>query len=399
MALYRYKAISRAQDVVDGTIEASSPAEARDLLRGQRMSVLKLSRDWKSIEIGGAKKVKIQDLIVFTRQMSAMIDAGLPITRALAVLVQHTESKLLRRIIREVLMGIEGGDSVATAMARHPETFPPMYTKLVHAGESSGNLVSTLEEVAIFLERQEEINSRIKGAVVYPAAIGGITVAALLVLYTFVIPAFEEMFTDLEELPWLTEINLVASQFVRNSPHILAGTAFAIAMGVYLLFKNKAMQALLDRWGLKMPIVGPVMSKAAIARFARTMSTLLKSGTNLMEAMLLTADAVGNRVVRQVILDARTAVAEGSSIADPLTRSGVFPGIATSMIQVGQDSGRLDEMLGKIAVFYEKDVARATEAALELIKPITMVILALVIGSVLISVYLPMMDAMMTFGE
>jgi type IV pilus assembly protein PilC len=398
MAKFRYTALSPANDMVKGIIEADSAPLARDLLRAQRLTVVKLNQDWASIEFG-VRKVKMQELVVFTRQLSAMIDAGLPISRCFAVLHAQAESRALQKVIHQLLMSVEGGDSMSNAMARHPRTFPKMYVKLVHAGESSGKVVETLEEVATFLERHEEINARIKGAVVYPVAVGCITMGALLILYKFVIPNFEDMFLELESIPWLTGVNLKISHIVRDSPWHLAGGALSMFFGFRLALKNPVTRMMIDRWGLHLPVIGTVMRKAAIARFSRTLATLLKSGTNLMEAMALTADAVGNEVIRQTIRDARQSVAEGSSIAEPLKRSKVFPGMATSMIEVGQESGDLEHMLEKVADFYEKDVTRSIDAALELIKPATMVLLAVLVGGVLISVYIPMFDAMMSFGE
>lgn len=397
MARFKYTVISRAGDLSHGKIDADSKELARKRLQQKRLQVVRLSRDWASIEIT-ASKVSIKEMVVFTRQLAAMTDAGLPLTRTLGILYEQAESKKMRTVIQQILVSVESGETLSAALAHHPGTFPDMYVKLVLAGESSGEMASSLEKLADFLERSEEINQRVKGAFVYPIMVTLITMIAMGILYVFVIPAFEEMFKELPTLPTLTRINLKVSQVVRSSPLlVLAGLVGAIA-GIRYAFVNPITRSLVDRWGLMLPVIGNVIRKSAIARFSSTLATLLGSGVTLIDALLLCSDTAGNSVVKGSIDDARRAVIEGSDLASPLRRGKVFPPMVTSMIKVGEETGGLQEMLNKVSEFYEKDVKATIDGALEMIKPATMIFLALLVGMVLISVYLPLFDTMVSFG-
>lgn len=398
MARFKYQVISRSGDLSRGKIEADTKEIARQRLQQKRLQVVALSRDWASMEIT-AKKVKTKELVVFTRQLAAMTDAGLPLSRTLAILYEQAETKKMRSIVQQIVISVESGESLSMAMAHHPGTFSTMYTKLVLAGETSGKTALTLERLATFLERADEINSRVRGAFIYPLMVTFITGIALGVLYTFVIPAFEEMFKDLPTLPWLTQVNLSISRLVRGHPFlVLGGMAGSIAALRYA-FINPVTRAIFDRWGLEVPVMGTVIRKASIARFTSTLATLLSSGVRLLDALVLCADTAGNIVVKRAIDGARKAVAEGSDLATPLRRSKVFPPMVTSMIAVGEETAQMQVLLNKVAEFYEKDVKQTIDGALEMIKPLTMVFLAVLVGMVLVSVYLPLFDTMVNFGE
>jgi type IV pilus assembly protein PilC len=299
-----------------------------------------------------------------------------------------------------MLIAVESGDMLSSAMAKHPKTFPNLYVKLVLAGEISGKMDVTLEEVASLLERTEETKARVKSALIYPIGVLAITCIALLVLYLFVLPRFEVMFRDLgPDLPSFTRINLRISHLLREQPLVMGAFLVASIFGMRYTFANPVTRAVIDRWGLKFPVLGRVILKAAVARFTRTLATLLSSGVNLMDAMALCADTADNGVVKSAIMKARGSISDGADIASPLRKSGIFPPMVTSMIKVGQETGDLETMLRKVAEFYEKDVRVTVDAAVELIKPMAIVFLAVIVGSVLISVYLPLFSSLGRMAE
>lgn len=397
MPRYKYKVISATGEPITGIIAADSIEAAQRLLAVKRLQVVEIKRDWKSISLV-PERVKTQELIAFARQFSTLMRSGISLTRALVILRDQAESQTMRQIIQQIIVSVESGNSLTSALEAHPKTFPRIFINMVHAGEASGKLDEVFREIAGYLERSEEINSRIKSALVYPIIVSVVALIALAILYNFVIPQFEILFEDLPELNLLTAINIKISHFVRsNQALILIGFA-AIIMGIRALLKAALTRRVIDRWGLHLPILGNAIRKTAIARIARTLSTLISSGVSLLDAMTLTAETAGNVIIKESIEDARKSVSQGSSLYRPLQESGQFPPMVTGLIRIGEETGDLENMLKIIADDYEKEAHRTIDAAVELIKPLLMLVLGCIVAIVLLSIYLPIISAMGYLG-
>lgn len=392
MPRFKYKAIDVAKgETQTGYLEADNEDGVRRLLQKRKLQAISIKRDWKSIEIG-ERKVDPRDLIIMTRQLSAMLDSGLPLSRTLHILHEQTASTTLKRLVRQVILDVESGESLSTAFRQHPKTFGPLFVSMVMAGETSGRMGEALTRVADFMESSQEINEKVKSAFYYPIAVIIIATIGVLAMYYYVIPNFEELFKGLEDLPLITRFNLFMSNFCREHPWVVAGVIIGTVVGARVMINNPITKAIIDKWGLRAPIFGPIIQKAAIARFARTMSSLHQSGVHLLDAMHLTAQTTGNSVIQASLEKCRRQVGAGANISDSLRQTGVFPPMVISMISVGEETGELTKMLDKIGEFYEADVKRATERGLELLKPILLVFMGLTIGSILYSIYSPMFD-------
>lgn len=404
MATFAYVGRTRSGAVKKGELSAKSRDEAVDQLRKQ--SVVVTSLDEK--KGGGGFKFSLgsgltdKDLVVFTRQFGTMINAGLPLVQCLEILSTQSENKVLRETIGEVKTRVEAGSTFSDALRKHPKVFDDLYVNMVHAGEVGGLLDTILTRLAKHIEKAMKLKGQIKSAMVYPSAIMGVAVIVISVLMIWVIPIFAKMFNELSGgtvgLPGPTQIVIDVSNAFQSYWYIgmaiIAGIVFAVKK--YRATAQGRMQ--IDKLLLKVPIVGDLIRKASVAKFTRTLGTLLSSGVPLLEGLSICAKTSGNKVIEETLMNARVSISGGKTIADPLAASGVFPKMVTHMIAVGESTGALDAMLGKIADFYEDEVDQAVATLTSMLEPMMMVFLGVVIGFIVIAMYLPIFKMASAIG-
>ena len=335
-------------------------------------------------------KAKDKHLAIYTRQFSTMIDAGLPIVQCLTILSQQSESKVLRRVTAEITREVEGGSTLADAFRKYPRTFDDLYVNVLQVGEAGGVLDTVLQRLAVYIEKAAALKRKVKSAMIYPATIVSVAILVIIFMMAFVIPTFSKLFASLgADLPLPTRIVLWISNFTRQYIlYIVAGlVAFVFALRAYYRTDHGSM--LIDRLMLKVPVAGTLVRKIAIARFTRTLGTLVAAGVPILEGLRITARSAGNRVVGQAVLEARDAVTAGRSLSEPLRDAPVFPPMVVHMIGVGENTGALDAMLGKIADFYDDEVDTAVSALMALLEPAMIIILGVIIGGLVVALYLP----------
>ena len=382
-------------------MEAPNESAIRIHLRQQNIIPTKVASKGKEIRISlpFGKKVKQRSIAVFTRQLATMIDAGLPLVQSLEILSQQQESKVFKNIIREIREDVEGGSTFAGALKKHPATFNELYTNLVVAGEEGGILDNILTRLANYIEKSEALKKKVKSALIYPATIVGVAIIVVIVLMIFVIPVFETMFKSAgQSLPLPTLIVLTMSKLIKKYVIILIP---ALVLLFYLgrkYYQTQNGRAVIDRLLLKLPVFGPLFRKIAVARFSRTLGTLVSSGVPILDGLTIVSRTSGNRTIETAILNARASIREGETIAEPLNRSKIFPPMVIQMISVGESTGALDSMLSKIADFYEEEVDIAVSNLTSLLEPFLMIFLGVVIGGVVISMYLPIFNMSSAVG-
>ncbi len=344
-----------------------------------------------NISFGGG--ITNRDLVIFTRQLSTMIDAGLPLVRGLDILATQSPNQKFKTIITQVKEDLEAGSTFADSLAKHPKVFDHLYTNLVKAGETGGVLDVILQRLASYLEKIEAIKRKIKGAMIYPAVVISVAIMVLSIVIIFVVPVFAEMFKDMgTSLPALTQAVVDVSGFMRGNIIYILITIAALVFLIGAAYRRSyRMRRLFDSFLLKMWLVGPLISKTVIARFCRTLATLTSGGIAILDGLEITAKASGNIVTEEAIMEARTAVSEGQTLAEPLsTRPKIFPPMVVQMIAVGEQTGALDDMLNKIADFYEDEVDVAVSALLSALEPLMITFLGATVGVIVVSMYLPM---------
>jgi len=384
-----------------GEMEAPGEAAIRIHLRQQNIIPTKILPKGKEIKISlpFGKKVKQRSIAVFTRQLATMIDAGLPLVQSLEILSSQQESKIFKNIIREVREDVEGGSTFAGALKKHPVTFNELYTNLVVAGEEGGILDNILIRLASYIEKAEALKKKVKSALVYPAVIVTVAVMVVMILMIFVIPVFEGMFKSAgQSLPLPTLIVLSLSKFIQKYVIIVIPGLILLGFLFRKFYRTDTGQTLVDRILLKLPVFGMLLKKIAVARFARTLGTLVSSGVPILDGLNIVSRTAGNRTIETAILNARNSIREGETIAEPLGRSAIFPPMVIQMISVGESTGALDSMLSKIADFYEEEVDVAVGNLTALLEPFLMVFLGVVIGGVVISMYLPIFQMASAIG-
>jgi type IV pilus assembly protein PilC len=391
MATFTYTARAFNGDLRTATIDASSRDDVISQLRKQRLSVVKIDQDaTKKI---GKGSIKTRDVVIFTRQFSTMINSGLPLVQALTILAEQTDNKALAEVTKKVVFDVESGNTVADALSKHPRAFTNLYVNMVAAGEAGGILDTILLRLATFLEKNDALVRKVKGAMIYPTVIMSVAAIAVVVLLIFVIPVFAGMFASAgQALPLPTRIVIAASGFLKHYWWVMGAI---IIVGGYALKKYYATQdgkLVIDRMMLRMPVLGDVLRKSAVSRFTRTLGTLISSGVSILEGLEITAKTAGNRVIQDAIMQSRSSIAGGDTIAQPLQKSKVFPPMVISMIAVGEQTGGLDEMLSKIADFYDEEVDAAVSNLLSLLEPIMIVFLGVVVGGMVVAMYLPIFD-------
>ena len=391
MATFTYTARAFNGDLRTATIDASSRDDVIAQLRKQRLSVVKIDQDaTKKI---GRGSIKTRDVVIFTRQFSTMINSGLPLVQALTILAEQTDNKALAEVTRKVVFDVESGNTVADALSKHPRAFSNLYVNMVAAGEAGGILDTILLRLATFLEKNDALVRKVKGAMIYPAVIMSVAAIAVVTLLIFVIPVFAGMFASAgQALPLPTRIVIGASGFLKHYWWVIG----AMVIGGGYLFKKyyatPSGKLVIDRAMLHFPVLGDVLRKSAVSRFTRTLGTLISSGVSILEGLEITAKTAGNRVIQDAIMQSRSSIAGGDTIAQPLQKSKVFPPMVISMIAVGEQTGGLDEMLTKIADFYDEEVDAAVSNLLSLLEPIMIVFLGVVVGGMVVAMYLPIFD-------
>jgi type IV pilus assembly protein PilC len=390
MAVFVYQGRT-ASGNQNGEIEAPDRSAAVGELRRRAILVTKIAEKTApkvSFKFGG--KVKDKEMAIFTRQFSTMIDAGLPLVQCLNILAEQSESKTLRSVTGQVARHVEAGSTLADALRRHPRTFDDLFTNLVEVGEAGGILDVVLQRLAAYIEKAAALKRKVKAAMVYPCAIIGVALLVVIFMLTFVIPTFAQMFKDLgADLPLPTKIVMILSDFVRGYILLIIAGMIGSVMALRSYYRTEGGRATIDALMLKLPIFGTLVRKVAVARFTRTLGTLVQSGVPILDGLRITARTAGNKVVEKAVLQCRAAVTEGKTLADPLRTSGVFPPMVTQMISVGEQTGALDAMLSKIADFYDDEVDTAVSTLTSLLEPIMIVFLGVVVGGLVVAMYLP----------
>ena len=392
MAEFVWEARGRTGEVRKGSMEAESEDAVNQRLRAQQLQPTKVKKKPKAFSFQIGTGVGQKDIVTFTRLFATMIDAGLPIVQCLDILQGQTDNKFFANILRDVKASVEQGATFSDSLRRHPRVFDHLYVNLVQAGEVGGILDTILNRLAVYIEKSVKLRSQVRGAMVYPSIVIFVFLGVLTVLLTFVIPGFENMFKDFgskDELPVLTRIVMTISRgFVGNVLWIFLGITGLIVAVAYT-YKTPRGKRTIHALLLRVPVIGGVLRKIAVARFTRTLGTLLSSGVPILDALEIVAKTAGNVIVEEAVMYARARIAEGKNMAQPLMETNVFPSMVVQMVGVGEQTGALDTMLNKIADFYEEEVDIAVGALTSLIEPAMMVGVGGTVGVVLIAMYLP----------
>jgi type IV pilus assembly protein PilC len=393
MPVFTYRGVNRMGTTVAGEREADSKAALQAILRRENINVSKLSEKGKEFNIPTfGTGVDEKELAIFTRQFSVMIDAGLPLVQCLEILAGQQENKTFQKMLNSVRASVEGGATLSVSMKQHEKVFDPLYYNMVEAGETGGILDTILQRLAQYIEKNVKLKRAVKSAMIYPIAVLTIASGVIVLLLWKVVPIFTTLFNGLgADLPLPTRVVIAMSNFVGSIYGLMIGL-FIVGIGVALKFWQKTPlgRMTIDRALLKAPVVGMVLRKIAVARFTRTLGTLISSGVPILEGLDITARTSGNAVIERAISQTRKAVEAGRSLVEPLKETDVFPGMVTQMIGVGEQTGAMDAMLSKIADFYEDEVDAAVKDMLTAIEPIMIVFLGVVVGGVVISMYLPL---------
>ena len=390
MPNFEYTARTATGQEQTGTIDLPSRDDVVAHLRKNRLVLVRI-REAKKARKGG--KVPTRDIVIFTRQFATMINSGLPLVQALDILAKQTENKILSGVTKEVVYDVESGHTLADALSKHPKAFTELYKNMVSAGEAGGILDTILLRLATFLEKNDMIVRKVKGAMIYPAVIFSVAGIAVVVLLIFVIPTFQNMFASVNmELPLPTRIVIAMSKLLQGYWWAMGLAVFALYWGVKRWYATSTGQLTLDKLMLNLPVLGDLLRKSAVSRFTRTLGTLISSGVSILDGLEITAKTAGNRVIQDAIMASRSSIAGGDTISAPLAKSQVFPPMVISMIAVGEQTGGLDEMLAKIADFYDEEVDAAVSGLLALLEPVMIVFLGVVVGGMVVAMYLPIFD-------
>jgi type IV pilus assembly protein PilC len=393
MPVFTYKGTNRAGASVAGEMTANNKTELQSLLRRQQITPTRMSEKGKEFNLpsfGGG--VDSKELAIFTRQFSVMIDAGLPLVQCLEILASQQENKTFQKVLSGTRGSVEGGSTLSAAMKQYPKVFDPLYTNMVEAGETGGILDTILQRLSTYIEKNVKLQRAVKSALVYPIGVLSIAAGVIILLLWKVVPVFATLFAGLGvDLPLPTRVVIGLSHFVGSIFGFLILVAVVgFVVGLKVWYGTKQGRMVIDTIILKLPVLGILMRKIAVARFTRTLGTLISSGVPILEGLDITAKTSGNAVIERALTQVRKSLEEGKSLTEPLKESEVFPGMVTQMIAVGEQTGAMDAMLQKIADFYEEEVDAAVKDLLTALEPIMIVFLGLVVGGVVISMYLPL---------
>lgn len=400
---FAYKVRDRSGKIISGAIEAESSQAVASKLRSMGYIVLDISEKKEAISIslpGFRKKVKIKDLTVFARQFATMINSGVSITRALAILIDQTDNPTLKEVIKQLRKDVEAGLSLSEALAKQDRIFPPIFVNMARAGEAGGVLDEVLLRLAEHFEKEQNIRSRVKSALTYPVAVFTFAILIATVMIVFVVPTFMNMFESLgSQLPAATQMLVNLSNFIRTKWWLIILVLAGLIYGYKTANGTERGKFFFDTIKLRLPIFGNLIKKMAIAKFARTLSTLVASGVPILQALDIVAETAGNAVVTKAIRDARASIKEGESISKPLSKSPVFPAMVVQMISVGEETGALDSMLKKIADFYDEEVSAMVDSLTSLLEPVLMIFMGVLIGGIVIALYLPMFQIIAVMNQ
>ncbi len=386
-------------EIRTGEVDLKSRDEVMAYLHRQKLIPVAVREKPREFSISLGTGVKTREIVIFTRQFATMINAGLPLVQSLDILAEQTENPKLQKVIADVLYDVESGNTLADAMEKHPKIFSKLFVSMVSAGEAGGILDTILLRLATFLEKADALARKIKGAMIYPGVILGVAVAAVAILLIFVIPTFQTMFASAGvPLPLPTQIVITLSALLQAWWWAMLLAIGAAAFALRAFYRTEGGERAVDGLLLRLPILGDVQRKAAVARFTRTLGTLVSSGVAILEGLEITAKTAGNRVIQDAVMDSRASIAGGDTISGPLKQSGVFPPMVVQMINVGEQTGGLDEMLTKIADFYDEEVDAAVSNLLAAMEPIMIVVLGVVVGGMIVAMYLPIFDMVSAVG-
>jgi type IV pilus assembly protein PilC len=386
-----------------GEISAANEAAVRSALRRQQIQAIKIETKPKDLlrglKFGRRRKVKEKDIVVFTRQFATMIDAGLPLVQCLEILASQQDNTTLKEILLKVKADVEAGSTFADALRKHPTVFNDLFCNLVTAGETGGILDTILNRLAAYIEKSMNLKKKVKGAMVYPIAVLVIAMIVVISMLVFVIPVFQKMFADMGgTLPAFTQMVINLSDFMRRYFLLVAAALVVLYFLFQRYYKTERGQLTVDDYLLRLPIFGSLIRKVAIAKFTRTLGTMLSSGVPILEGLDIVARTSGNKVIEKAILKTKMSIGEGKTIAEPLAASGVFPPMVVQMISVGESTGALDSMLSKIADFFDDEVDAAVAALTSLLEPLLMVFLGGAIGAIVVAMYLPIFQMASILG-
>lgn len=391
-SVFLWEGKTRQGQVQKGEIAAKSKDDVLALLRKQNIQPINVLEKPKEIKFSfGQQKVEGKDVVIFTRQLATMIDAGLPLVQCLDILGSQTENKTLSKIVNQVRSDVESGSTFAESLKKHPKVFDNLYVNMVAAGEAGGILDTILQRLATYMEKLNRIKKQIKSAMIYPSVILFVAVAVVALLMVIVVPMLAGMFASMGQLlPLPTRIVIAISNFLKSwGGLILAGSLVGIFFGLKQWRKTEAGLRTTDAIGLKLPVMGTLIQRVSVAKFTRTLGTLLSSGVPILEGLLIVSRTSGNKVIEEGIMATRQSVSEGKTLAEPLAAAKVFPPMVVQMISVGEATGALDNMLNKIADFYDEEVDSAVAALTSMLEPMLMIFLGVTVGFVIVAMYMP----------
>ncbi len=392
MAVYVWVAQGRAGEMKKGETEALNEAAVRTQLRRQGLKPTKVKEKPKDLleMIPFRGSVKGKDVVIFSRQFSTMISAGLPLIQCLDILAGQEQNKAFARIIRNVKEDIEGGSTLTDALKKYPKVFDDLFINMIAAGEAGGILDTILNRLATYLEKAMKLKRKVKGAMTYPAVVLFVSIAVITLLLVKVVPVFQGIFSGMgRELPFLTQFLIDLSNFITNNALYIVGAMIVAVVALVKFYQTDQGRSLFDRMILKPPVIGPLMRKVAIAKFTRTLSTMISSGVPILDGLEIVSRTAGNKIVEKALMETRKNISEGKTIAEPLAATSVFPPMVVQMIAVGEATGSLDSMLTKIADFYDDEVETAVNAMTSMLEPMLMVFLGGVVGGMIVAMYLP----------
>ena len=393
MATWAYRAKNFDGKTVSGELDGDSAAQVTAKLREKGFFITKIEKKKSSVSLSLFKgKVTSKDVSIFAQMFSVLMGAGVPLVRCLSILQGQTENGAFSKVILTIRSDVEGGSTLSAALAKHPRVFDTLFVNLVRAGEAGGILDGILKRLASYLESSEALKSKVKGALTYPVVILSIAGLVVLALIMFVLPQFKSIFESMNvELPFITQFLLQLSDMLVDWWFVIIPCIFVIPWAVMEFFRTEKGGKLYDTYILKMPAIGNMMRKMAVARFTRTLGTMITSGVPILQALEVTAATAGNVVIKEAVDSTRNSIREGESIAEPLKNSSVFPPMVVQMISVGEETGELDKMLMKIADFYEVEVDNAVKGLTSIIEPVVIVFMGLIIGGIVMAVFMPML--------
>ncbi len=395
MPKFSYTGKSRDGKTTKGDIEAANESSAVAVLRRQGIQASKVKVAGKGLDMDLnisflQPKITTKDIVVFTRQFATMIDAGLPLVQCLDILSSQQENKTFKAILTEVKEDVESGSTFADALKKHPKAFNDLYVNLVAAGEVGGILDTILNRLAAYIEKALKLKKQVKSAMTYPTTIVGIAFVVIAVILVFVIPAFEKMFADFGgALPMPTQIVINISNFIQDYIIVIIGGIFFAIFAFKKIYATEKGREKLDDFALKLPVFGILIRKVAVAKFSRTMATMISSGVPILDGLDIVSKTAGNKTVEKAINQVRVSISEGKTIAEPLKESGVFPPMVCQMIEVGEQAGAIDTMLSKIADFYDDEVDDAVGNLTAMMEPLLMLFLGTTVGGLVVAMYLP----------